>query len=114
MLIFNIMKNIIKNILVVALILIAILLMFGGSERSLNFNSKTKTIAISELVKLINNNEILELEIKEDNVVAIGKEKNKSIAKINANESIFELLKYYEVNPEKLTNIKIIFKEDIN
>lgn len=108
------MKNLIKNILVVALILIAILLMFGGSERSLNFSSKTKTLAISELVKLINDGQVVELNIKADNVVAIDKNDDKSIAKINPGESVFELLKYYGVNAEKISNTKIVFKEDIN
>ncbi|MFA5230030.1 MAG: ATP-dependent metallopeptidase FtsH/Yme1/Tma family protein [Candidatus Paceibacterota bacterium] len=108
------MKSIIKNILIIALILIAILLMFGGNNRNLNFSAKTKTVAISELVSLINNGDVLELEIKENNVVAIDKNQNKSIAKINANESVFELLKYYGVNADKITNTKIVFKEDVN
>jgi len=108
------MKSIIKNILIIALILIAILLMFGGNNRNLNLSAKTKTVAISELVSLINNGDVLELEIKENNVVAIDKNQNKSIAKINANESVFELLKYYGVNADKITNTKIVFKEDIN
>ncbi len=108
------MKNLIKNILVVALILIAVLLMFSNSEQGLIFNEKTKTIAISELVKLINNNQVVELEIKKDNVVIIGKDNHKSIAKINDGESVFELLKFYGVNSEKISNTKVIFKEDIN
>jgi len=108
------MKSIIKNILIIALVLIAVLLMFGGDNQNLSLGSKNKTVAISELVKLINNGEVIELEIKEDNVVAIDKNDNKSIAKINANESVFELLKYYGVNAEKIANTKIVFKEDIN
>jgi len=105
------MKNIIKSILVIALILITIALIFGNNT---GFISKTKNLAISELVTLINKGEISQIEIKENNVVSIDKSNNKITTKINVNESIFEVLKYYNVDATKLENVKIVFKEDIN
>lgn len=107
------MKNILKNILVISLILIAVSLMFGGSK-GLNFTSKSKDISVSELVALVNAGKIKEIEIKEKNIVSLDFEGNKNIAKINSNESIFDVFKYYNVDPLKLEATKVVFKEDIN
>jgi hypothetical protein len=107
------MKNIFKSILIIALILIALSLMFGNSQ-NLNFISKVNPVSISELVTMINNGKIQEIEIKDNNIVSIDVEKNKMTTKINANESIFDVLKYYNVEPTKLETTKIVFKEDVN
>jgi len=107
------MKNILKNILVISLILIAVSLMFGGSK-GLNFTSKSKDISVSELVAMVNAGKIKEIEIKEKNIVSLDFEGNKNIAKINSNESIFDVFKYYNVDPLKLEATKVVFKEDIN
>jgi ATP-dependent Zn protease len=107
------MKNLIKNILIVALILIALVLMFGDNQ-ALNFSSKVKTVSMSELVTLINQGKLKTIEVKDTTVLATDSANAKFTTKINPNDSIFDVLKYYNVDPLKLETTKISFKEDIN
>jgi len=106
------MKNIFKSILIIALILIAASLMFGNSQ-NLNI-SKTRDLSVTELVELINNGEIQKMEIKEDSVVSYDQEDNKIITKINEKESIFEILKYYDIDPVELKSTEVVFKKDVD
>ncbi len=106
------MKNILKSILIIALILIAASLMFGNSQ-GLNI-SKTKDLPVSELVKLINSGDIKKMEIKEDNIVSYDKSDSKIITKINEKESVFEILKYYDIDPVALNSTEVVFKKDVD
>jgi ATP-dependent Zn protease len=107
------MKNLIKNILIVALILIAIVLIFGDNQ-AFNFSSKVKTISISELVSYINQGKLKTIEVKENTILATDNTNAKFTTKINPNDSIFDVLKYYNVDPLKLATTNMSFKEDIN
>ncbi len=107
------MKSIIKNILIVALILIAVALMFGDNQ-ALNFSKKTKIVPMSELVGYINKGELKTIEVKDTTILATGNTDTKYTTKINVNDSLFDVLKYYNVDPLKLENVKVSFKEDIN
>ena len=107
------MKNLIKNILIVALILIAIVLIFGDNQ-AFNFSSKVKTISISELVNYINQGKLKTIEVKENIILATDNTNAKFTTKINPNDSIFDVLKYYNVDPLKLATTNMSFKEDIN
>jgi ATP-dependent Zn protease len=107
------MKSLIKNILIVALILIALALMFGDNK-ALQFSTKVKTITISELVASINEGKYKSVEVKDNTVLATDNANQKFTTKINPNDSLFDVLKYYNVDPLKLETTKISFKEDIN
>jgi hypothetical protein len=107
------MKNLIKNILVVALILIALALMFGDNQ-ALQFSKKVTTITISELVTSINAGKYTSIEVKDNILLATDTASQKFTTKLNPNDSLFDVLKYYNVDPLKLETTKISFKEDIN
>lgn len=87
-------------------------LLFGGSISK--ENAKTKNVPISELASLINQDKIKGITIKENLIISESKAGEKFVAKNGLGESFFDVLKYYDINSEKLSSVEINFVEKID
>ncbi len=92
--------------------LLAVVFLFGGSLSK--ENQKTQSIPISELAVLINSGAIQNITVKENIITSIGSDNAKFITKNGLNESFFDVLKYYNLDAEKLANVEINFIEKVD
>ena len=98
------MKNILKNFLIFFLIFAAIMTAFSLFDNS---QDNIENISIAKLVQEINNEEVQSITVKGNELDILLKDENKQFSKKEMNESLSEVLKNYNVSPEKISQLDI-------
>jgi len=104
------MKNtLFKNFLIFFIIFVLI-----GSLFSLysSQNKKPEKISLSEMISLINSEQVNTLEISGDKVSIKLKDNSEKITTKEANQPLSELLANYQVTPEKMQKVNLQIKEE--
>lgn len=102
-------KNIVKNFLIfflVFLILTGIFSLFSSPQKE-----QIEKVSLSELMKQINQGQIKEIEIEGDKLNVVLIDNQKKIVLKESNDSFSDLLRNYQIPPEKLENISISVKD---
>ncbi|OGY40889.1 MAG: cell division protein FtsH [Candidatus Buchananbacteria bacterium RBG_13_36_9] len=102
-------KIILKNFLIFLIIFLVIAALFNTYTATLE---KTEEIGIEKLLAQIENEEIKQIVVKNSKLEIVLNNGQKEITKKEANESLSELLRNYNVNPEKTKKIQIAIKEN--
>jgi len=109
------MKNILKNLVIFFFILITIAGMFSIYEKkegeTVN-NSLPQRITMNEFIAKINNQEIKEIKVEGVKIKLILKDDSQKFVKKETGETFSELIKNYNIDQEKLTNVKIDIREN--
>jgi len=103
------MKKLIRNFflfLVVFLLLAAIFSSFAEQKK------QTEIVGIETLISQINNEQVTELVVSGDKINVTLKDQKKEVIQKEVNESLSTLLSNFKVDPNKITNIKIIVKDE--
>jgi len=105
----NRMNPLVKNIAIFVLVIVAL-----GSFFSLYDHSalkKTERVGIEVLIKQINDDTVKEIEIRGDTLAVTLKDDKKEFVRKEANESLSQLLKNYNVDPEKIKKVPVTVKD---
>ena len=102
------MKNLIKNFLTFFLIFLILASFFSLFAQQ---QSEVKKIGISTLVNQINENKVKKIEIEGTKLNIILTDGTRQTALKESNETISNLLKNYDIAPEKIQNLNITIKE---
>ncbi len=103
------MKNLTKNLIIIFIIFLFIAALFN---LSISPTSPGKVVDISTMIEKINQEEVESIKIIENQLAVTLKDKTELEVTKEANDSLSTLLKNYEVNPDKLKNIKISVEQD--
>ncbi len=102
------MGKIIKNVI---LVLIAVLII-SGIVAALTTNTKVKSVPLSDITSLINQDKIESVEVQDDLLTATPKDSNadKMQASLGRNTQIPQFFKDSGIEADKLKNLKIAYK----
>lgn len=102
------MKNLAKNIAIAFIVFLVVASIFAMWQTPL---TQPEEIALSEVTKRINNNEIKRIEVEENKLKIIPKEGEEVIAHKEVESSLTETLQNYGVDEEKLNQLEIKINE---
>jgi cell division protease FtsH len=102
-------KIILKNFLIFLIIFLVIAALFNTYSTSVE---KPQQIGIEKLLAQIENEEIKQIIVKDSKLEIVLNNGQKEVTKKEANESLSELLKNYNANPDKIRKIQIEIKEN--
>ncbi|NCU44613.1 hypothetical protein EOM71_02970, partial [Candidatus Falkowbacteria bacterium] len=103
------MKNLLKNFFLVLIVFLSISYLFSlYSGRS----AKIERIGIESLVQEINNDQIAAIVINGDNLDISLKDNRQQVATKEPGESLSQLLRNFEVAPDKMAAINIKVKNN--
>lgn len=103
------MKNLIKNFLLLLGTFLIIAAVFSAFFEQSN---KSTTVGIETLIKRINQEEVSEIAVSGNKIIATLKDGQKETIRKEAGESFSALLDNFQVDPAKSTNIKIEVKDE--
>jgi len=75
-------------------------------------NTPVEKIGLEKLVQEINNEEVASITVKGDNLAIVLKDNRQQTAYKEPGESLSQLLRNYEVSPEKMTAVNVKIKND--
>ena len=103
------MKNLFKNFFLILIIFLTISYLFSlYSTKSM----PVEKIGLEKLVQEINNEEVASITVKGDNLAIVLKDNRQQTAYKEPGESLSQLLRNYEVSPEKMTAVNVKIKND--
>lgn len=104
------MKNLVKNFILFLGIFLLIALIFSAfSEKGSNI----EMVGINQIIARINNEELSSIEIKGDRIEAKVKDEDKiEISRKEPGESFSDLVRNYQIDPEKIDSIAVTVKEN--
>ncbi len=104
------MKNLVKNFILFLGIFLLITLIFSAfSEKGSNI----EMVGINQIIARINNEELSSIEIKGDRIEAKVKDEDKiEISRKEPGESFSDLVRNYQIDPEKIDSIAVTVKEN--
>jgi len=103
------MKNLIRNFFLFIIIFLIIATVFSSfSDRS----TKNNQVGIESLINQINSEQVSEVLISGNKLTVTLEDGNKEIVRKESTESLSTLLSNFQVDPEKLTTIKITVKDE--
>lgn len=103
------MKNLIKNFLIFLIIFLVISGIFG----TLNFSpKKVETIGIQKLIEQINSEQVKKITVEGEKINIVLNDGKLETLRKEPNETLGELLKNYNAEPEKIKKIDIEIKEN--
>lgn len=103
------MKNLFKNFFLILIIFLTISYLFSLYSTQ---NTPVEKIGLEKLVQEINNEEVASITVKGDNLSIVLKDNRQQTAYKEPGESLSQLLRNYEVSPEKMTAVNVKIKND--
>ena len=103
------MKNLFKNFFLILIIFLTISYLFSLYSTQ---NTPVEKIGLEKLVQEINNEEVASITVKGDNLAIVLKDNRQQTAYKEPGESLSQLLRNYEVSPEKMTAVNVKIKND--
>ena len=103
------MKNLFKNFFLILIIFLTISYLFSLYSTQ---NTPVEKIGLEKLVQEINNEEVASITVKGDNLAIVLKDNRQQTAYKEPVESLSQLLRNYEVSPEKMTAVNVKIKND--
>lgn len=103
------MKNLTKNLLIIIIVLLTMSALFSL------YSSPVKEIDkadMSMLINQINDDQVASVTVKNDKLEIELKNGNKEVVKKESTETFSNLVKNYNISPEKLKNVKIDVREN--
>ena len=103
------MKNLFKNFFLILIIFLTISYLFSLYSTK---STPVEKIGLEKLVQEINNEEVSSITVKGDNLSVVLKDNRQQTAYKEPGESLSQLLRNYEVSPEKMTAVNVKIKND--
>lgn len=103
------MKNLFKNFFLILIIFLTISYLFSLYSTK---STPVEKIGLEKLVQEINNEEVSSITVKGDNLSIVLKDNRQQTAYKEPGESLSQLLRNYEVSPEKMTAVNVKIKND--
>ncbi len=103
------MKNLFKNFFFILIIFLTISYLFSLYSAK---GTPVEKIGLEKLVQEINNEEVASITVKGDNLSIVLKDNRQQTAYKEPGESLSQLLRNYEVSPEKMTAVNVKIKND--
>ena len=103
------MKNLFKNFFLILIIFLTISYLFSLYSTQ---NTPVEKIGLEKLVQEINNEEVASITVKGDNLAIVLKDNRQQTAYKEPGESLSQLLRNYEVSPEKMAAVNVKIKND--
>ena len=103
------MKNLTKNLLIIIMALLTLSALFSLYSSPVQDVKKTD---MSAFINQINNDEVSSIIVKNDRLEVELKDKSKELVKKEGIETFSNLIKNYNIPPEKLKNVKIDVREN--
>jgi len=103
------MKNLTKNLLIIIMALLTLSALFSLYSSPIQDIKKTD---MSAFINQINNDEVSSIIVKNDRLEIELKDKSKELVKKEGIETFSNLIKNYNIPPEKLKNVKIDVREN--
>jgi len=100
-------KIILKNFLIFLIIFLVIAALFNTYNAT---TKKTEVVGIEKVLQQIDNEQIKQIVVKEDKLEILLNNDVKETSQKEANESLSEIFKNYNVNPDKIKKIEIEIK----
>jgi cell division protease FtsH len=102
------MRQLLRSLFIVAAILLSLVLIAGSFGVA---GTPEERVAISELVRRVNDGSIASLEIRDDEVTAVATDGARLTTKIESGVSVYETLERAAVKPDALAKVKVEIKD---